>query len=275
MPDSKITALTALTAADPAVDMFPVVDVSDTTMAASGTTKRISINNILAASGTATLASATITGDLTVRTDKLAVRNTGVGIGTASPAVDLHIQAAGTASAEVRLASATRSYSVLSSGSGYGSANNLVIYDITGAAERWRLDASGNHTWSNVGGVAGTAMTLNANGLGIGVTPVTGGKLTVAGPIVRNKGNATLTQNVATTVATLPGEGLFIAYAYTNASNPSAFTSYAVILCDSVGSRVIANNGTQISITTSTFALQVTQIFAATLGVSWSFVQIG
>ena len=64
MPDSKITALTALTAADPAVDMFPIVDVSDTTMAASGTTKRISINNLLACSPSATLASATITGAL-------------------------------------------------------------------------------------------------------------------------------------------------------------------------------------------------------------------
>jgi hypothetical protein len=64
MPDSKITALTALTAADPANDMFPIVDVSDPSMAASGTTKRISINNLLAASGTATLASATITGAL-------------------------------------------------------------------------------------------------------------------------------------------------------------------------------------------------------------------
>jgi hypothetical protein len=68
MADSKITALTALTAADPVNDMFPVVDVSDTTMAASGTTKRISVNNILGASGVATLASATITGAATVGT---------------------------------------------------------------------------------------------------------------------------------------------------------------------------------------------------------------
>jgi hypothetical protein len=68
MPDTKITALTALTTADPATDMFPIVDVSDTTMAASGTTKRISINNILACSPSATLASATITGAATVGT---------------------------------------------------------------------------------------------------------------------------------------------------------------------------------------------------------------
>jgi hypothetical protein len=48
--------------------MMPIVDVSDTSMAASGTTKRISINNILACSPSATLASATITGAATVGT---------------------------------------------------------------------------------------------------------------------------------------------------------------------------------------------------------------
>lgn len=68
MADTKITALTALTAADPANDVIPIVDVSDTSMAASGTTKKISVNNILGASGTATLASATITGAATVGT---------------------------------------------------------------------------------------------------------------------------------------------------------------------------------------------------------------
>ena len=117
--------------------------------------------------------SATITGDLTVDTSTLKVdsANNRVGIGTASPAVDLHIQAAGSASAEVRLASATRSYNIGSTGSGYGSANNLIIYDLTGAAERYRLDASGNHFWNNVGGVAGTAMTLNSTGLGVGGSP--------------------------------------------------------------------------------------------------------
>jgi len=97
MADSKITALTALTAADPVNDMFPVVDVSDTTMAASGTTKKISVNNILSSSPTAsgafsvtglvTAGSATITGDLTVDTSTLKVDSTNdrVGIGTASP----------------------------------------------------------------------------------------------------------------------------------------------------------------------------------------------
>ena len=64
MADSKITALAALTAADPVNDMFPVVDVSDTSMAASGTTKRISVNNILSSSPTASGA-LTVTGLVT------------------------------------------------------------------------------------------------------------------------------------------------------------------------------------------------------------------
>jgi hypothetical protein len=38
-------------------------------------------------------------------------------------------------------------------------------------SERYRIAADGVATWSNVGGVAGTAMTLNSTGLGVGVTP--------------------------------------------------------------------------------------------------------
>ena len=95
MADTKITALSALTAADPANDVLPIVDVNDPFMAASGTTKKISINNILGASGTATLASATITGDLTVDTNTLKVdsANNRVGIQVASPSDTLDIGA--------------------------------------------------------------------------------------------------------------------------------------------------------------------------------------
>lgn len=87
MADSKITALTAISTVDPAADPLVIVDVSDTSMAASGTTKKGTINQLLGAGGTATLASATITGDLTVDTSTLKVDSAlnNVGIGTASP----------------------------------------------------------------------------------------------------------------------------------------------------------------------------------------------
>jgi|688.fasta_scaffold301719_3 hypothetical protein len=131
MADSKITALTALTAADPVNDMFPVVDVSDTSMAASGTTKKISVNNILGASGTATLASATITGDLTAA--RLIVT------GGTIPTNGLWLATTNTLEF---------------------AANSLAQY---------RIAPLGVFNWYD--GAGGTRMTLNSTGLGIGGAP--------------------------------------------------------------------------------------------------------
>jgi hypothetical protein len=50
----------------------------------------------------------------------------------------------------------------------------------TVSSQRFSIDSNGVATWSNVGGVAGTAMTLNSTGLGVGVaSPAT--KLDVRG----------------------------------------------------------------------------------------------
>jgi hypothetical protein len=151
MADSKITALTALTAADPVNDMFPVVDVSDTTMAASGTTKKISVNNILGASGTATLASATITGDLTVDTSTLKVDSTNnrVGIGTATPAYPLQV-------------AGRISYS-----SGIGEGADLTVSS-SGATLQFGLGSSWTQQLFYLAGTE--AMRLNSTGLGVGKT---------------------------------------------------------------------------------------------------------
>ena len=112
MADVKITALTAISAnpVNPATFPMPMVDLLDNTITASGTTKKVTVNQILGSGGTATLASATITGaatvgttlgvtgvstlasavvtgDLTVDTSTLKVdaTNDRVGIGTATP----------------------------------------------------------------------------------------------------------------------------------------------------------------------------------------------
>jgi hypothetical protein len=184
MADTKITALTALTAADPANDVIPIVDVSDTTMAASGTTKKISVNNILGASGTATLASATITGNLTVQTNALFVNsaNNNVGLGTLTPTgasgraleiyggagqsrIALKNDATGSASTDGSQIALVGSQLVIQN----REASEITFE--TNNSERYRLDSTGIATWSNVGGVAGTAMTLNSTGLGVGTSP--------------------------------------------------------------------------------------------------------
>ena len=175
MADTKITALTALTAADPINDVIPIVDVSDTTMAASGTTKKISVNNILGASGTATLASATITGDLTVDTSTLKVDSTNnrVIVGHTSGSAAFQVTNAGAAGLEIQP-------------TGFSSAPLIQSYNRSGSAyTQLTLDAS-----TIVHALSGTtAMTLNSTGLGIGDAPASGEKLTVLGSIYLKTAN--------------------------------------------------------------------------------------
>ena len=134
-------------------------------MAASGTTKKISVNNILGASGTATLASATITGDLTVDTSVLKVDslNNRVGIGTASPGYDLEVAgsvrstvsirgnfAGGTDIGHLRFVNSNGSIVgdiELSNTNGGASDSSYLAFKTANAgtvAEKLRLDSSGN-----------------------------------------------------------------------------------------------------------------------------------
>jgi hypothetical protein len=165
-------------------------------MAASGTTKKITSNQILGAGGTATLASATITGDLTVDTSTLKVDSTNnrVGIGTASPSHLLDILATGasTATSSFAMARITGASAVandltligpntsqvrinfgdVDSSSvgevGYDHSTNRMRFVVNGN-EQYRIDPSGVFTWLD--GAGGTRMTLNSTGLGVGVTP--------------------------------------------------------------------------------------------------------
>jgi len=152
--------------------------------------------------------SATITGDLTVDTNVLKVDTTlnRVGINTASPTVPLDVVGSGLISTGLVVgtsatnnaidivgpASGTNAGSQLSFKNGstinalignysrviggayneslafYSNSKDFVFYS---GAERYRIASDGVATWSNVGGTSGTAMTLNATGLGVGRSP--------------------------------------------------------------------------------------------------------
>ena len=163
MADSKITALTSIsTSTDPANDPLVIVDVSDTSMAASGTTKKVTLNQLLGAGGTATLASATITGDLTVDTNTLKVDSTNnrVGIGTASPSNSIHLNGA-SGDTLFRISDSTNGVlGFIGSASGVmtgAPANSLAIRAENGL----RFSGQGN----------AIDMTLSGGNLGLGVTP--------------------------------------------------------------------------------------------------------
>jgi hypothetical protein len=153
MADSKITALTSIGAStDPANDPLVLVDVSDTSMAASGTTKKVTLNQLLGASGTATLASATITGDLTVDTSTLKVdsANNRVGIVKTTPAYPLDV-------------GGRISYST-----GIGEGTDLTVSS-SGTSLQIGLGSSWTQQLFYLAG--SEAMRLNSTGLGVGVSP--------------------------------------------------------------------------------------------------------
>ena len=216
MADTKITSLQPPQVGYPVVpatDVLPIVVIADPGMATSGSTRKVTVNQILGAGGTATLASATITGDLTVDTSTLKVNSTNdrVGIGTASPGKRCEInQSANTITTigageilrligddgnvvsritEIGFGSgptgATYAPVVIgavnTSISGFGTKDFYVatragISDVA-PLERYRIDSTGISTWS----VAGTtAMTLNSTGLGVGGSVVNKMTVTVA-----------------------------------------------------------------------------------------------
>ena len=183
MADSKITALAALTAADPVNDMFPVVDVSDTSMAASGTTKRISANNILSSSPTAsgaltvtglvTAGSASITGAATVGTT--------FAVGTVTPDIfgrfytrsigfdssgSTVLQIDGTSYGGIDLGAAgVRTFSVTSSATdaNISTVTNIPLNFNINSTTQMILNTSGNLVFGNTKGIDFSA-TANSSG---------------------------------------------------------------------------------------------------------------
>ena len=169
MADSKITALDNLTSADPANDMIPIVDVS-ATPPASGNTKRISINNLLACSPSATLASATITGDLTVDTSTLKVDSTNnrVGIGTATPVTPFDIRSNGDSAAlflRTTDPAAAVASALIKTPVSTGFSSTVPVYGFWYQNSGMGNPAADTLNWIIA---SGEAMRLNATGLGVG-----------------------------------------------------------------------------------------------------------
>jgi hypothetical protein len=145
-------------------------------MAASGTTKKITSNQILGAGGTASLASATITGNLTVDTSTFTVdaSNNRVFVGTApiSTAYPFYVTRGGTAGSIAQFTDGTAQTLTIDSAAGgllVGNANNGYLEFVANGLAQYRIAPLGVFTWTD--GAGGTRMTLNSTGLGLGVTP--------------------------------------------------------------------------------------------------------
>jgi hypothetical protein len=125
--------------------------------------------------------SATITGDLTVDTNVLKVDTTNnrVGINIATPAQSLDI-ASGNLQVRTGGTVFSDTFSNYGAALAINAAGSLPIRLQIAGTNAYEITSANVHTWSNVGGVAGTAMTLNSTGLGVGMSPLTD-RLTIFG----------------------------------------------------------------------------------------------
>jgi hypothetical protein len=189
MADLKISQLGSIVTVVPATDVLPVVQ--------GGTTYKVTPNQLLGAGGTATLASATITGDLTVRTNKLRVTSIGVGANTLTPAATLHSTQSSSYDALILDSDSASTYCTANwKINGVQKAQAFLDYaddsllirtnTATGPLKfgcnnivQYQINPLGVFSWTD--GAGGTRMTLNSTGLGIGNVPVAGQRLTVEG----------------------------------------------------------------------------------------------
>jgi len=125
-------------------------------------------------------------------------------------------------------------------------------------------------------------MTLDSTGnLLVGTTSTAGSSsnataLVLGGARTAN-GSVSATTAVATTIfsitAALTGRYEVVALIGFSGA-PAQYTAIATIIWDGNGSRVVANNGSNLTITISGSNVQITQTSGSTQTVSWSFLRI-
>ena len=191
MADTKITALAAIATVDPAADVLPIVDISDTSMAASGTTKKVTSNQILGAGGTATLASATITGVATFAvttggTERCRVDSSGnLVLGQSSSALQsggTGVTVFGTSSSEIKFLNSTTGSTATDGTALVATTSNFSINNreagtvniATSNTNRLVIEASGDVTVST----GNVVMATSGKGIDFSATANSSGTMT-------------------------------------------------------------------------------------------------
>ena len=303
MADVKITALTAISSnpVNPATFPIPMVDLLDNAITASGTTKKVTVNQILGAGGTATLASATITGAATVGTTLgvtgastlASVGVTGAATVGTTLGVTGNITGSGAdpnlnnSSLNLFLSGGTTGDPAISF-SRYGSAslNNRgakiqYVFRAVGTQESGSLAFYSNPDGTGTGSLV-ERMRIDSTGALLVGTTSTGGSAsnaakTVGGSFSTVNGVSPSTATaVAVTLFTVPAEAVFIVSAFVPAyAAPTLYNAVSIVKVNGGVATVTAlSTGTNISIAVSGLDVQATQLTGGASTISYSAIRI-
>ena len=215
MSTKKITALTELSAAPAATDMMPIVDVSDTTDASSGTTKKITATNIAKGVGIGA-------GNTTTEPVKIDTSNGRLGVGTTTPLLPFMVT--GSSSSPATSGSTPNGIMAISNTNTY---NTLYGGAYTGSPYAFWLQAANRSDLS-------TSMAIAVNPLGgnVGIgTTSPGVKLHISD----DDNNTSLTSSNSRSIE------LQDTSEHNNALSQLAFSTSNGYLSASMGSRATTN----------------------------------
>ena len=197
---------------------------------------------------------------------RMTLNSTGLGVGVSSPSQKLDI----IGSLATRAATTGANQDVISiralnlDASAYANAQyyaNSQKWYYAGASFGMALDASGNL-------LVGTTSTSGSSSNATSV---------VLGSARSADGTVSATTAVATTIfsitAGLRGRYEVVAM-IPNSGSAALYTSIATVIWDGNGGRIVANNGTNLTITLSVSDVQITQTAGTTQTVYWSFLRI-
>jgi hypothetical protein len=241
MADTKITGLLSpQVTTNPATDVLPIVNIADTLMASSGSTRKITVNQLLGAGGTATLASATITGAATV--------------GTTLGVTGVSTFAAGTAALPALTTTGDTNTGIY-----YPAADTFGV--TTGGVERYRVDPSGNLL---VGTTAAGGSASNSS------KSVAGFFSTVNGT------TASTASGSAVTMFASPTEATFIVSAYIFGTGaPATYNAVAIVkVSGGVATVTTISSSTSMAISVSGLNVQATQTSGAAQVIVYSAIRI-
>jgi hypothetical protein len=158
---------------------------------------------------------------------------------------------------------------------------SATYYNLQTGIHQWFVAASGTAN-NPITTFATASMTLDASGnLLVGTTSLAGSSSNATAVILGSartaNGSVSTTTAVASTIfsitAALRGRYEVVAL-IANSGSPASYTSVASVIWDGNGGRVVANNGTNLTITLSGSDVQVTQTSGSAQTVFWSFLRV-